>query len=186
MSLLRAKQSILTSISPHNANRRFLIPRRKFKDTEPPAQGTVFIEQDPNGLLPTYYGFFNPQPPSASIPYGSITGADAYNTEIIGMNAALDNGDTESNIVIRFKDDLPPIVSPVLFMWGTESIELFVGQNTMSRNVSNPQFAQYIKDNEGNNLPFMLNITRSNLPIFLADENNNILEADSGALLFGV
>ncbi len=161
VSLLRAKQSILTSISPHNANRRFLIPRRKFKDTEPPAQGTVFIEQDPNGLLPTYYGFFNPQPPSASIPYGSITGADAYNTEIIGMNAALDNGDTES-------------------------IELFVGQNTMSRNVSNPQFAQYIKDNEGNNLPFMLNITRSNLPIFLADENNNILEADSGALLFGV
>ena len=122
----------------------------------PQPQGTVGIAIDPNSASPQFYGFAIPQPPSAATPWGSISSPSAYGTEIVGMNAALDNGDTESNIIIRFAANLPTLNEPVTFTWGTQSTVVNVGSNLMSAVINDPTFAQYIKDNEGNILNWFL------------------------------
>ncbi len=122
----------------------------------PQPQGTVGIAIDPNSASPQFYGFAIPQPPSAATPWGTISSPSAYGTEIVGMNAALDNGDTESNIIIRFAANLPTLNEPVIFTWGTQSTVVNVGADLMSAVINDPTFAQYIKDNEGNILNWFL------------------------------
>ncbi len=123
----------------------------------PQPQGTVFIELNPNEVSPQIYGFGDPPAGSGALPWGTITNPAAYGTEIIAMNAWLSNSDTESTVVIDLAaPPTAPLNEPLTFTWGTQTIQLSVAGNQLGNIVNDPTFAQYIKDNEGNNLTWSL------------------------------
>ena len=185
--LIRSKQPILTRVTPHNANRRAIIPNRvpggaNPTPPTPPASGIIGIAEDTTGQ--NSYGYGVPVPPQSFAPWGSIDNDQLLGVTITTFTARLSNADTESVIFIKLSDDLPPILGNVLLNWGTKSVELFVGSDNLSRTIKNPEFAQYIKDNEGNDLPFSFVFNRSLNPVFLTDENNVYLETENGALIY--
>ena len=72
------------------------------------------------------------------------------------MNAFLSNSDTESTVVIDLAAPPPSLNEPLTFTWGTQTIQLTVAGNQLGNVVNDPTFAQYIKDNDGNNLTWSL------------------------------
>ena len=70
MSLIRARQHVLTGLFPHQGNRSFLIPKRRFKLTTPPGFNGVYTMTGQVTAEP-YYGFGTVGVPSGAA-FGTI------------------------------------------------------------------------------------------------------------------